>query len=303
PPTVTVREPGTSRLLSSFDAYDSRFTGGVRVAVGYVNGDQAPDIVTAPGPGGGPHIKVFDGATGDLLFQFMAYDVNFRGGVYVATGDVNGDGRDDIITGAGASGGPHVKVFDGATGNLIYSFFAYDPAFRGGVEVAAGDTNADGLADIITGAGPGGGPHVKVFSGANLGVLASFIAYDTGFRGGVFVSAGDVNADGRADVITGPGPGGGAHVEAFDVLSGIAIRSFGAFPPGSTGVVTPAPPATGARVASYDVDLDGTDDFIVSQGRGNSPLVRIFSGRDQSLITQFNANNPTFLGGIFVAGG
>src|SRR5439155_3410851 len=226
PPTVTVREASTSRVLSSFDAYASRFTGGVRVAVGYVNGDQTPDIITAPGPGGGPHIKVFDGSTGDLLFQFMAYDTSFRGGVYVAAGDVNGDGIEDIITGAGASGGPHVKVFDGLTGNVIASFFAYDPAFRGGVQVGAGDTNADGRADIITGAGPGGGPHVKVFSGANLGVLASFFPYDTGFRGGVFVAAGDVNGDGRADVITGPGAGGGSHVEAFDVRSGTLLRSF-----------------------------------------------------------------------------
>jgi hypothetical protein len=302
PPTVTVRDATTNRVMSSFDAYDSRFTGGVRVAVGYVNGDQTPDIITAPGPGGGPHVKVFDGATGDLLFQFMAYDVNFRGGVYVAAADVNGDGIDDIITGAGASGGPHVKVFDGLTGNVIYSFFAYDPAFRGGVEVAGGDTNGDGRADIITGAGPGGGPHVKVFSGANLGLLASFFAYDTAFRGGVFVAAGDVNGDGRADVITGAGPGGGPHVEAFDVQSGALLRSFLAFTPASLGIVTGTPPNSGARVASYDVDLDGVDDFIVSTGRGNDPLVRIFRGTDLGIITQFDAANPTFLGGIFVAG-
>ena len=71
---------------------------------------------------------------------------------------MNGDGNVDIIAGAGPSGGPHVLVFDGVTHSVIYSFFAYDPAFAGGVFVASGDVDGDGLADIITGAGPGGGP-------------------------------------------------------------------------------------------------------------------------------------------------
>ena len=79
----------------------------------------------------------------------------------MAAGDVNGDGHADIITGAGAGGGPHVSVFSGTDLSILASFFAYDPAFTGGVTVAAGDVNGDGLADIVTGAGAGGGPHVE----------------------------------------------------------------------------------------------------------------------------------------------
>src|SRR5439155_13300663 len=118
-----------------------------------------------------------------------------------------------LVTGAGAGGGPHVEVFDGMTGALVRSFFAYDTAFRGGVTVAAADVNGDGTDDIITGAGPGGGPHVKVFDGASGALLASFFAYDAAFRGGVFVAGGDVDGDGRADIITGAGKGGGPHVK------------------------------------------------------------------------------------------
>ena len=60
---------------------------------------------------------------------------------------------------------------------MLASFFAYDPAFAGGVRVAAGDLDGDGRVDLITGAGPGGGPHVRVFSGVDLHELASFFAF------------------------------------------------------------------------------------------------------------------------------
>src|SRR5205807_197261 len=118
-----------------------KFMGGVRVATGDVNGDGVDDIITAPGPTGGPHIKVFDGATGNLLSEFLAYDANFSGGVYVSAADLTGDGKAEIITGAGQGGGPHVKVFDALSGTLLQSFMACDMNFRGGVRVAGGDVN------------------------------------------------------------------------------------------------------------------------------------------------------------------
>src|SRR5262245_53887496 len=81
----------------------------------------------------------------------------------------------DVVMAPGAGSPPIVRVLH-ADGTQI-SFFAYDPAFMGGVRVALGDVNGDGIPDIITGAGPGGGPHVEVFSGKDLSMLASFLAY------------------------------------------------------------------------------------------------------------------------------
>jgi hypothetical protein len=87
---------------------------------------------------------------------------------------------------------PHVRVFEGATGAQVpgFNFFAYAVAFAGGVRVAAADVNGDGRDDIITGAGAGGGPHVRAFSGVDRAELANFFAYDIGFTGGVFVAGG-----------------------------------------------------------------------------------------------------------------
>ena len=65
----------------------------------------------------------------------------------------------------------------------------FDAGFAGGVRVAAADVNGDGRADIIAGAGPGGAPHVRVFSGLDLSPLSSFFAFEPEFTGGVFVAA------------------------------------------------------------------------------------------------------------------
>jgi hypothetical protein len=239
-PHVRVFDGATGSELMSFFPYAPGFTGGVRVAAGDVDGDGRADVVTAPGPGGGPDVRVFSGATGSLLTSFFAYAPAFTAGVYVAAGDVNGDGQADIVTGAGAGGGPHVQAFSGAGGGLLLSFFAYDPGFTGGVHVAAGDVTGDGRSDVVTGTGAGGGPHVRVFDGATGAEVSSLFAYDPGFIGGVFVGAHDFSGDGRADLVTGTGPGGGPHVKVFDGATGGERGSFFPFPPGFLGGVAVA---------------------------------------------------------------
>jgi hypothetical protein len=290
-PEVHIYNASTGALVRSFLAYDPSFRGGVRVAMGDVTGDGVPDIITAPGPGGGPDIRVYDGKTGALVRAFLAYDISFLGGVYVAAGDVNGDGYADIITGAGSGGGPHVKVFSGRDGSVLQSFFAYAPNFFGGVTVAAGDVNGDGKADIITGVGAGGGPHVKVFSGTDGSVLQSFFAYASNFFGGVTVAAGAVTGDGRANIITGVGAGGGPQVKVFDARDGSVLRSFWAYDPSFFGGVT---------VAAADLLGDGWTDIIT--GAGAAPHVKVFDRTNLAVRDSFFAYDPSFNGGVFVGG-
>src|SRR5207253_2263645 len=106
-------------------------------------------------------------------------------------------------------GAPEVKVFSATTGALMFDFLAYNPAFLSGVHVAVGDVTGDGVPDILTGPGAGGGPLVQVFDGKTGGLVVAFNAYDPAFLNGVFVAAADVNGDGYADIITAPDKGGG----------------------------------------------------------------------------------------------
>ena len=237
------------------------FRGGANVAVGNLDADLQSEVVTAASTGGGPHLQVFDGETKTPKWGFFAYAQGFRGGVDVATGDMDGDGVDEIITSPISGGGPHIKVFK-ADGSLISEFLAYAPGFRGGVKVAASDLNNDGMAEIVTGPGKGGGPHVKVFD--YLGnKISEFFAYEN-FNGGIDVA---VSKAGR--IITAPGTGGGPHLKIFD-LSGNVISEFFAYDQahrggvrvsaGANEIVT-APLMGGPDIRKYDLNgiLLGSD--------------------------------------------
>src|SRR5262249_13728126 len=162
------------------------------------------------------------------------YEPDFVGGAFVAAGDVLGIGVAAVVTGPGSGSPPLVRVFDRDGNPVGPGFLAYDPAFRGGVRVAVCDVDGDGQAEIVTGAGPGGGPHIRVFrldaSGAVTGEVASFLAYDSGFTGGVWVACGDVDGTGPADLVVAAGAGGGPHVRVFSLASGEPREVVSFFP-------------------------------------------------------------------------
>jgi hypothetical protein len=298
-PLVTITfQNGT---FVSFFAYASTFTGGVRVALGDVNGDGSPDIITGAGPGGGPQVNVYNvnNATGVVSLQksFFAFSApSFTGGVYVAAGNTNGDAFADVIVGAGATGGSRVQVYAGsATGvvttSTLNDFFAYSPAFTGGVVVAAGQRDAVAGDEIITAPASGGGYNIKSFNangtGNNPTVVDNFFAFNnTTSVGGLSLAVGVLNSGSISDLIIGTS-NGGYGVILDSATAGIAGVPFAGF--------------AGAIRAGVAEDANGQDFAVALAGPTGGPRVSVFSVGAASLTETDNlfVMNPAFTGGLF----
>lgn len=227
PSQVTVRSQDGSKQ-SSFSPYGN-FTGGVFVAAGDVDGDTKAEIITGADAGGGPHVIVwnFDNGQATPEMSFFAYDPTFHGGVRVAAADLTGSTKADIITATGPGGGPHVRVWDVGSGSPVEfaGWYAYAASWTGGVNVAAGEI--DGTRTVITGVGPGGGPHVRLFS--TRGELRKeWYAYDAGFGGGVNVALSTPVGGDLGHVIVAPSSWGGPHIKSM-TSSGQTIGQFFAY--------------------------------------------------------------------------
>jgi hypothetical protein len=289
-PQITVYDASTASLQTAFYGLPPAFPGGARVALGDVNGDGVLDYIVAAGPGAAPQITVYDGKTRQPFMSFYGLPVGFTGGCFVAAADVNHDGFADIIVSADRGGGPQVTITSGKDGTMIASFYATTPTFTGGIRVTAADINGDGFADVIAVAGPGGGPQVTIFDGRSLSLLTAFYATAPTFNGGLYVAAGDLNGDGKADIAVGAGPGGAPQVWLFDGPTQTMMSSFLALPAGFTG---------GVRVAVAFVN--GKEAVVASAGPGGGPQVTVFDSSTLAVLESFYATAPTFTGGIFVA--
>ena len=313
-PRVRVIDPNDQKVLFDQFVYDASFRGGVRVATGDVTGDGIADLVVAAGVGGGPHVQIFDGLTFQSVGSFFAYEPTFTGGLFLAVGDVTGDGIAEIITGTGNGGGPLVRVFDGS-GNLLSGFFAYEGTFRGGVRVAVGDVDGDGINEIITAAGIGGGPLVRVFVGATGQVLTEYFTGDPNSRSGLYVAAGDMDGDGVAEIVVGPGGNDASKISIRRSLNGqtIAISVFDIGQIDSpkplaatassvlTAIGSTATEDTGLRVAMTDLPGGGgKQQVLVSRGPGYPARVRGYSIEPVAEVGNFLAFEEGFEGGVFV---
>ncbi len=303
--------PGGS-LVSLFDGatianlgggypFGPGFGGGVFVAVGDVNGDSRNDIAVSQGPGGGG-VRVFHGINYSLLLDVHPFGAGYSGGVTVATGDITGDGRADLVIGQLTGG--EVALVDGATGATIASGV---PFGTGGVHVAAADMTGDGRAEAIVAPATGGG-SVLVFDVATLSVVRVFQPYGPTFAAGLSVAATDITRDGRADIIVGPGPGGGAEVRMFSGTTYAQVRAFAAYAAPYSGgvfVAASADVAVGFTTAANTTFVVGTAGSFTIQTSPSAPILR--TGALPNGVTFIDNGNgtatlsgtPTGPGGVF----
>lgn len=212
-------------LIRSFPVFSSKSRAGVNVTVGDFQGNGFPNIVVALRRGAGPQILSYTPTGRKIDPGFFAYVKNFRGGVNLTSGDVDGDGKDEIITAAGPGGGPHVAAFR-PNGTKIYQIFPYDQSFRSGLSIAAFDYDKDGRDDIVAAPQTGRQAIVTITRVYDRHVLASFPVLG-GFSGGVSLSVNTIGLTPK--ILIGAGAGGGPQVVQYDPATG-KVNGVSMFP-------------------------------------------------------------------------
>ena len=252
---------GTAIANVNFYAFGTlRF--GAQGAGGDVDGDSHQEILTGPGPGAvfGPHLRGFDYDATQVAavpgISFYAYST-LRYGARVSGGEMDGDGTFDEIgsgAGAGAVFAPHVRTFDYDAVRVSpgRSFFAFGTGLHGAA-VATGDSDGDLVAELIVAHGPDPGADAEVRGFAVVGpvAVAWSLSASAGALGGAEASAGDLDGDGRDEVVAtaGWGEANPAVIDAFAISGGGATSlpgfAFDAYPG----------QAYGAKVAMGDIGI------------------------------------------------
>ncbi|MFM8415317.1 MAG: FG-GAP-like repeat-containing protein [Planctomycetota bacterium] len=246
-----------------------------------------------------PYVRVLDAETGATISQFLAYESSFRGSVRVATGDVTGDGIDEIVVAPGRNRIGQIRVFTPEGVELTqYRTFAFGPAYRGGVNVAVGDIDGDGDNDIIA-ARSSGLSRVNVFGVNPLVVdpvtnvpIRTFIGIPGAYRNGAVVTSGDygtfvngmmvsATADGIDEIAVGSNAGIRAQVRVFDAsTTPRQVGSFVAIRPGFRGGVT---------LSTARWNTDTAEDIVVGAGVGGQSIVEVYGGTPLSQFARLAA--------------
>lgn len=194
------------------------------------------------------------------LLRVFPYTANYTGEFRVAVGDVAGDARKEILVAPSAGYAGPIKIY-GWDGALVQeSWFPFGKAYKSGYSLAIGRITDPSKRQIIIGRGKGVSPLVSVFSTA-FARLGQWFAFEQSFRGGVSVAAGDVNGDGKDEIVVGAGPGKKPIIRLF---IGTAGERFG-----KDFTAYKATDLPGVGVQTLDADFDGKAEIVaISSGAG-----------------------------------
>lgn len=252
-------------------------------------GGISPDtIVVAVAGKSTPHVLFIDATLGTVLKSFYAFDPSFLGGVTVAGGlvDLGGQQVSLILCGAGSGSEPSVSVFNAVTGQSLGAFYAFDPAYKGGVRVALSEPDQSGASFAVVGSTINS--HVVVFNLQNYQqALYSYYTFPVDQApNGVFVAVGDLENDGLLEVLVGAGSG--------PTSPGVAIYGIDGTPKAPTPLNAFAPAFKGGvRVGLSDYNRDGFLDLLTVSGTGAPGTLNIWNYQTQALIDSVFISDST----------
>jgi FG-GAP repeat len=289
----------TFRQQGSFLPFkDASWWAGAFVATGDTNGDGRAEIVEGLDAGCCTTLHVLDAVSGNELSGFFPYGDRSEVGARVATGDINGDGKAEIL--AAPIGSFRISAFAPGGGTSFRSFTSFGSEAAGKFSFAAGDVVGDARAEIVAAAPTSSGLLLKIVDATSGATLASLAPYGTGAVSSVEVALGDVDGDGRLDIVLSAVAPDGTEVKALDA-SGGELDSFYVLDPS----IVP-----GASLAAGDLNGDGKAEIVLGGGPTTAPWPPVANGPDQRVdvfradgtpVGGFTAYPGLFQGGVRVA--
>ena len=228
----------------------------------------------------------------------------FYGWAVSELGDVDGDSRTDLVVGEPFTATGTTWVYSGRTGDQLYRLDGVPGDQQGYAIADAGDTDGDGVPDIVSGAPGVGRGSVYLYSGATGRLLHRFSRGRNGdFFGAAVAGAGDVNRDGRADILVGAtmSDGGGRDSGRAYVFSGRTYELIRKLDAGDEGDLFGS-----ATDWTPDLNGDRRPELIVgaqNAGPTTGGKAYVFSGRNgRRLFTITPPASAVEFGSFFVAG-
>lgn len=219
------------------------------------------------------------------------FDGHFPGGASVTAGDTDGDGVDEYVVGAGATGGPQVEVYK-QTGRKVASWFAFDRRTTAGLFVAAGDLDGDGQAEIAVGPNDGFRPEIEVYH-ADGSLLGTVTAFEASYTGGVRVGIIPSHNGQSGQIIAASGAGRDQEVRLFSWPQLKVVTSWSPFGANVAG--------NGLNVAGAWSPTFGEPVAVVAADRGRSPIVFVYGLTSRRLLAAWQAYPSSVKTGLSVA--
>jgi hypothetical protein len=184
--------------------------------------------------------------------------------------------------------------FKGGKFKLLKSVKPYGKKLTGSLNLAAGDVNADGREELVISPKEGTSGAVKIYKyGAKkFSLIKKFFPYGKSSSFGVNVNLADVNANGRADLITNPEVGDIVQIKVYQIIGAKKVKLIKSFLPFKTGLV---------NVAAADLNRDTKAEIVVSQKNGATVKIYRYKSSKFSVLEKFKPYEKSYSKGINVS--
>jgi hypothetical protein len=244
--------PDGSSVRNGFFIFNEQYGGGDSISKIDLTGDGKKDLVVVS-----KNKLIVYRDDGELYLNTFPYSVNYKGKIFFAVGDIDGNSKKEIVVFGSKGYKVPIKVYSHDGILLRDNWFPFGKDYTGGYSIAVAKLSGEEYASIIVGSGAAGEPIISIYNN-NYSPVRSWRVFEKTFRGGVKVAAGDINGDGISEIISGPGAGKSPVIKIFDAFGKLLYKEFTAY----SSLIKNGVSGLGA----VDVDFDGVEDILVFSG-------------------------------------